>query len=982
MLKNLSIIATLFLIAIAISFNLVNITSAVTTSSPILNPSADEVETFTNVPRTGSVRVLKTSNEPGESCTLISYEGLGDNTPIPVFDGITSPGWLSLIDVDAGGSGNFANEPSPSTTAYWLGGNSSSRDINFEEPVAKVSFFYASFVNVSLKAYDENGNLIDSATGAANFAQGVGGDPNGSYDKFDPITVSTDSNLIVKVTVSGNVNQTGIDDLTVCRIIGINSVEFTQAIQEWQAIDEFKNDIASDKTPPVPLIANKPLALRIYMEEVDTSTEVTIKLTGLETAEQKVTLQPNCSPEESRSGENGCRSVDFYFTPPNGDWSVNIKVFDGDGNEIESHVFALNSVQTEPLTLNAVSVCDSRSFGLLGEWRCADGNDLGSLIGFLESTAPTHDIVVNYPGHTVRRNTLFYITKSNWWFDIARDIQNLGNEGYFYGMVRPDVPTSIGGIAHDIPGRGAASRTSVIRLTTEANDEVVAHETGHLLGRRHTNTIIPSASGGTPPGCYSTASDSNTDWPYNNNRIQSGPMANPQLEVGFDVTNRQPLDPQNTYDWMSYCVPRWISPHTYRNALSTLQITASAAAAEESVFGTFWQVSGIISDTVLFDPLFEYETTASTDPETGSYRFEVKTGGTILFTRYFTPNELHTESGDPGGDVEAIVFSELIPFQAGASQIVLIDSTETEIGTIEIMGELPSVNITFPTGGETLQGNQAISWEISDLDSTEHISWVQYSPDNGTSWQTFASALVDNSLEVDFDEISGSDDSALIRVFVSDGVNTGTDVTNTFTVPKKTVTTSILFPSSGSAFRVGELVHLKGYAYDPEDGSSVNMSWMSSIDGALGIGDQLPLTNLSIGEHEITLIAEDSDGNMASKTVTIYIDGERPKIDLDVSINGTSTSCVANIEIYASDPIGGTGLDIVEYSLDGGTTWVGINPSTLPLNFSVSNKGFFHLIVQATDEASNLAVTDERFFLEASCPQEQLVFMPVILKQP
>ncbi len=85
---------------------------------------------------------------------------------------------------------------------------------------------------------------------------------------------------------------------------------------------------------------------------------------------------------------------------------------------------------------------------------------------------------------------------------------------------------------------------------------------------------------------------------------------------------------------------------------------------------------------------------------------------------------------------------------------------------------------------------------------------------------------------------------------------------------------------------------------------------------------------------------------------------------------------------YNGSGTGSTAIRDYCKTIDGGTTWVGIDPSTLPLSFSVSNQGFFHLIVQATDEASNLAVTDERFFIEASCPQERLVFMPVILKQP
>ena len=55
----------------------------------------------------------------GEECSLITFEGLGNVAPIPTFDNISLPGWLAVIDADAGGSGNIANEPSPSTIAFW-----------------------------------------------------------------------------------------------------------------------------------------------------------------------------------------------------------------------------------------------------------------------------------------------------------------------------------------------------------------------------------------------------------------------------------------------------------------------------------------------------------------------------------------------------------------------------------------------------------------------------------------------------------------------------------------------------------------------------------------------------------------------------------------------------------------------------------------------------------------------------------------------
>ena len=94
-----------------------------------------------------------------DNCALIDFEGLADNAPIGVIAGPVTvtfgTSWLSLIDADDGGGGNFANEPSSYTAAYFLDTNDISITLN--PPVQFVSFFYtASAVSlpVTLTAYD------------------------------------------------------------------------------------------------------------------------------------------------------------------------------------------------------------------------------------------------------------------------------------------------------------------------------------------------------------------------------------------------------------------------------------------------------------------------------------------------------------------------------------------------------------------------------------------------------------------------------------------------------------------------------------------------------------------------------------------------------------------------------------------------------------------------------------------------------------
>jgi len=163
-------------------------------------------------------------NQINSRCTTITFEGGQDNAPITDinvgFTTVQFPGWLTIIDSDDGGSGNFANEPSPITTAYWLsqeGFDDSYREIIFTNPVCQVEVFYASSVPVTLNAYDENNILVGSVNGNINVGTGGGGDPTGNFDKFDPLAINLTSNVIKRIRIIALANQIGIDDLTICR---------------------------------------------------------------------------------------------------------------------------------------------------------------------------------------------------------------------------------------------------------------------------------------------------------------------------------------------------------------------------------------------------------------------------------------------------------------------------------------------------------------------------------------------------------------------------------------------------------------------------------------------------------------------------------------------------------------------------------------------------------------------------------------------
>ena len=138
-----------------------------------------------------------------------SGSGPGPNYGV-VFDGPS----LALIDADAGGSGNFANEPSPSTIMFFLDDNASIMSVaaGFD---TGFSFYYTSSVAGSVQVYDDvngGGNLMATLNfDPTSFA--CSGDPTGGFCEFRAAGIGF-AGIAKSIKFSGVANQTGFDNIT------------------------------------------------------------------------------------------------------------------------------------------------------------------------------------------------------------------------------------------------------------------------------------------------------------------------------------------------------------------------------------------------------------------------------------------------------------------------------------------------------------------------------------------------------------------------------------------------------------------------------------------------------------------------------------------------------------------------------------------------------------------------------------------------
>lgn len=155
---------------------------------------------------------------------VLDFEGIPNSTPVGDYyngGGGTNYGvhfstaTLALIDADAGGGGNFANEPSPNTIMFFLDANNAilTYAAGFD---TGFSFYYTSSTAASVTVWsgmNGDGDLLGTIGLSAQFTDNCTGDPTGGFCHWDPIGVAF-AGTAHSINFGGTANQTGYDNIT------------------------------------------------------------------------------------------------------------------------------------------------------------------------------------------------------------------------------------------------------------------------------------------------------------------------------------------------------------------------------------------------------------------------------------------------------------------------------------------------------------------------------------------------------------------------------------------------------------------------------------------------------------------------------------------------------------------------------------------------------------------------------------------------
>lgn len=189
---------------------------------------------------------------------LLDFEGLGDQAAVgDYYNGSGGgPAWgisfsanaLSLIDADAGGTGSFANEPSPSTVLFFLTG--SAARMNCPAGFQVFSFWFSTrLVGATVSAYSEvdgGGTLLGTITLPALGTNGPG-DPSGSFVNWDVASIPFEGTA-KSVDFGGSANFVAYDDITILTVDPVT----TKSVSDQGSGSESINITVESPPPPAP----------------------------------------------------------------------------------------------------------------------------------------------------------------------------------------------------------------------------------------------------------------------------------------------------------------------------------------------------------------------------------------------------------------------------------------------------------------------------------------------------------------------------------------------------------------------------------------------------------------------------------------------------------------------------------------------------------------------------------------------------------
>jgi hypothetical protein len=474
------------------------------------------------------------------------------------------------------------------------------------------------------------------------------------------------------------------------------------------------------------------------------------------------------------------------------------------------------------------------------------------------------------------------------------------------------------------PGRGhvaAVMSYNAVSSNNQYHDSyTLAHEIAHNLGLRHSSNASKRPTQADACNAFSGVDH----WPYETIDIQ---------EVGYQVllSGQTAIKvPRIHSDFMSYCnyydpqqrklsldlgrpsTAFWVSPFHYNllfraNSQPSLGVPISLQAMALVPASEWALVRGVVSRTggsAIHNVQHVPGSLAEDPPPGGSdYSIEWQDASGMPLDSFFFDADFLDKEGQPV-DEEPFLFT--LPYPDGTEQVVLKRDT-TVLARHVRSAHAPTLAITTPLGGERWSGLETIRWEAADADGDTVTVSLFYRPNDSAAWLPVNADVVGSAFEIDSREVPGGTDARVLLV-ASDGFNTTIAMSEPFSVTRKGPQPIILEPLDGAELKPASPLVLAGSGYDLEDGAldAASFAWSSDRLGALGTGIEVSLAGLPEGDHRLTLLARDMDGNSGSDTILVHVRGS----------GECAGDCDGNAEVTIDELIRGVNIALGSAALD------------------------------------------------------------------
>jgi hypothetical protein len=155
------------------------------------------------------------------TAVVLDFEGLGNFNPVGSFYDVFGSSAVGLVDQDDGGTGNIANEPSPSTVLYLRADDDAV--VSVADGFTGISFQHVTLNDLTITLYaglGATGPILARATIPRTVVCGRAGapgcgDPSGEYGIWSHYAAPPFSGVAKSARFTGDVGNNVIDDMTI-----------------------------------------------------------------------------------------------------------------------------------------------------------------------------------------------------------------------------------------------------------------------------------------------------------------------------------------------------------------------------------------------------------------------------------------------------------------------------------------------------------------------------------------------------------------------------------------------------------------------------------------------------------------------------------------------------------------------------------------------------------------------------------------------